>query len=161
MRSFHPSEPAATDRSEGLEVPFMTSFGEDTCGRIYVASETGRVSRLAGTDAVTCPRAAPRARSFVGIKAQNGRVKRHRRAQITAFVSPCAGRRGEPVKLFRGRKHLGTRHLDRACSVRFRPRISRKTTFRATIGEDANYEAASSRKLKIKILHAKKAHRRR
>lgn len=159
VRSFHPADPFATDRSEGLEMPFMTSFGEDACGRIYVASEAGRVSRLAGTDEVACPRAAPRARSFIGIKAQNGRVKRHKRAQITAFVSPCAGRRGEPVKLFRGRKHLGTRHLDRACSVRFRPRIIRKTNFRATVAEDANYEAASSRMLRIKILYRKARHR--
>jgi len=160
VRSFHPADPVATDRSEGLDAPFITSFGEDACGRIYVAQEAGRVSRLTGSGPIVCPKAAPRARSFIGIKAQNGRVKRRMRAQITAYVSPCAGRRGEPVKLFRGRKHLGTRHLDRACSVRFRPRITRKATFRATIGEDANYEAATSRKLQIKILRAKKAHRR-
>jgi hypothetical protein len=154
VRSFSLSDPEETDRFEGLVVPEMTSFGEDSCGRLYVASRAGRVSRLVnGVD--PCPQVVPRSRSFIGIKAQNGRVKRHRRALITAFVSPCAGRRGEAVKLFRGRQHLGTRHLDRACSVRFRPKISRKTNFRALIGEDANYEAATSRKLRIKILNRK------
>jgi len=61
------------------------------------------------------------------------------------------------VKLMRGRKHLGTRRLDRACTVRFRPRISRRAKFRALIAEDANYVSAASRKLQIKILRKKKA----
>lgn len=161
LRSFEPNKSDATDRSTGLEVPFITSFGTDTCDRIYVASEVGRVSRLTGTDNVACPRAKPRAQAFIGIKAQNGRVKRNKRAQITAFVSPCAGRRGEPVKLFRGRAHLGTRHLDRACSVRFRPKINRRANFRAMISEDANYEAAASRRLTIRILHHKRHSRHR
>ena len=141
VRSFALSDPAGSDRPEGLEVPQMTSFGEDSCGRLYTASESGRVSRLVGASAETCQQATPRRVSFVGIKAQGRRVKKRKRAQITAWVSPCASRRGEPVKLWRGRKHLATRRLDRACSVRFRPRITRRAKFRATVGEDANYLA--------------------
>ena len=161
LRSFEIGAPAMTDRSEGIVVNQLTSFGEDSCGRLYVAAESGRVSRLAGTGAAdACQRAEPPAASFVGIKAQGRRVKRGKRAQITAWVSPCAGRRGEPVKLMRGRKHLGTRHLDRVCSVRFRPKITRRANFRATISEDATYIAATSRKLPIKILHRKSAKRR-
>ncbi len=160
IRSFDPANPFASDRSEGLEVPQMTSFGEDSCGRLYVASETGRVSRLVGGGSAGCAETV-RAISFVGIKAQGRKVKRRKRAQITAWVSPCTGRRGEPVKLFRGRRHLATRRLDRACSVRFRPRIVRPASFRATIVEDANYVAASSRKLRVKILHRKPGKRHR
>ncbi len=159
VRSFDPSAPAATDRPEDLDVPQMTSFGEDSCRRIYTASETGRVARLVGSAGDTCVQATPRAISFVGIRAQGRKVKRRKRAQITAWVSPCAGRRGEPVKLFRGRKHLATRRLDRACSVRFRPRITRRVTFRATVAEDANYVAATSRKLRIKIDHRRPSRR--
>jgi hypothetical protein len=155
VRSFELSDPAGTDRAEGLEVPQMTSFGEDSCGRVYTASEAGRVSRLVGSGS-SCQAARPRALSLVGIRAQGRKVPRRKRAQITAWVSPCAGRRGEPVKLFRGRKHLGTRRLDRACSVRFRPRITRRANFRATVAEDANYVAATSRPLRIKILHRKR-----
>lgn len=162
LRSFEIANPFPTDRPEGLAVSQLTSFGEDACNRLYVASETGRVWRLAGDDgASACPGAKQaRAASIVGIRAQGRRVKKGKRAQITAWVSPCAGRRGEPVKLMRGRTHLGTRRLDRACTVRFRPKISRRVKFRALIAEDANYLAASSRKLQIKVLHKKKAKRR-
>jgi hypothetical protein len=161
LRSFDVAAPDATDRATGLAVTQLTSFGEDACNRLYVASEVGRVWRLAGDDgASACPSAKPQSVSFVGIRAQGRRVKKGKRAQITAWVSPCAGRRGEPVKLMRGRAHLGTRRLDRACTVRFRPKISRRTKFQALIAGDANFLAASSRKLQIKVLHKKKAKRR-
>jgi hypothetical protein len=159
VRSLLPADPAGTDRSEGLEVPQMTSFGVDSCGRLYTASEAGRVSRLVGSIPTVCPTAAPRKISYVGIKAQGRRVKKRKRAQITAWVSPCGGRRGEPVKLWRGRVHLATRRLDRACSVRFRPRITRRAVFRASVAEDANYVAATSRKLRIKVDHRKPSRR--
>jgi hypothetical protein len=159
LRSFDPANPFATDRSEGLEVDQIVSFGEDSCSRVYVVAGSGRVSRLTGSASDCAGPTKTPLRSFVGIKAQGHKVKKRKRAQITAWVSPCTGRRGEPVKLFRGRAHIATRRLDRACSVRFRPRITRRANFRATIGEDANYVAAASRKLRIKILHGKAARR--
>jgi len=163
LRSFALSAPGASDRGEGIGVAQLTSFGEDSCGRLYTAQEGGRVAMLVGNDGSSaCPGTVKvRDPSFVGIRAQGRRVKKGKRAQITAWVSPCAGRRGEPVKLMRGRAHLGTRRLDRACTVRFRPKISRKAGFRAVIAEDANYLSATSRKLQIKVLQKKKAKRRR
>ncbi len=160
IRSFALSDPAGSDRAEGLEVAQLTSFGEDSCGRLYTASAAGRVSRLVGSSATVCLAATPRKASFVGIKAQGRRVKKRKQAQITAWVSPCGGRFGEPVKLWRGRVHLATRRLDRACSVRFRPRITRRADFRATVAEDANYVAAASRRLRIKVLHHRRARQR-
>lgn len=161
VRSLDPSSPFATDRGEGIQVGQLTSFGEDACGRVYIAQESGRVAMLVGDDGSNaCPGAKPRGVSFVGIKAQGRRVKKGKRAQITAWVSPCAGRRGEPVKLMRGRTHLGTRRLDQVCSVRFRPKITRRANFRASIAEDANYVSATSRKLRIKVKHRKQANRR-
>jgi glucose/arabinose dehydrogenase len=47
------------DRSEGLAVGAPTSFGQDACGRIYVASHQGPVYRLAGAAPATCSPAAP------------------------------------------------------------------------------------------------------
>ena len=155
LRSFELGNPAATDRSEGLAVPELNSFGEDSCGRIYTASAAGVVSRLVGTAPPTCIAPTPHAASTIGIKALRRKVRRHKRATITAFVSPCSGRKGEPVKLFRGRRHLATRHLNLACTVRFRPRIPHRFTFRAEIPEDATYVAADSRTLKISIDHSK------
>ena len=82
-----------------------------------------------------------------------GRVRHGGRAWITAWVSPCKGRRGELVKLREGPRRLGSHYLSRACSVNFRPRIRHRRTFRVSIGEDATYVAASSRRLRIRILH--------
>ena len=55
---------------------------------------------------------------------------------------------------------MGTRRLDRVCSARFRPRITRRAGFRASVKADQTYVAAISRKLTIKPRH-RKHHRRR
>ncbi|MFN8163253.1 MAG: PQQ-dependent sugar dehydrogenase [Solirubrobacterales bacterium] len=154
IRSFDLANPFGSDSSEGLTVEELDSFGEDSCGRLYAVSGAGRLFRLTGTSPATCA-TAPRASSFVGIKAQGRRVRRGGRALITGWVSPCNGRRGEPVKLMRGRRRIATRHLDRACTVHFRPRIRHRSQFRTSVGEDANYIAAVSRRLKIRIDHRK------
>jgi glucose/arabinose dehydrogenase len=41
-----PGEEATADRELGLEVPLLTSFGEDSQGRIYAASQAGPVYRI-------------------------------------------------------------------------------------------------------------------
>lgn len=153
LRSFSPAAPFASDRDEGVHVGSLNSFGEDSCGRLYAVSGEGPVYRLVGPGSVTCPnsRTGPDlSPSFVGIRALKRRVPRNRRALITAWVSPCSGRRGDPVTLWRGRRKMGTRHLDRVCSARFRPRISRRSGFRVTVNADDAYQAAISRRLTIK-----------
>lgn len=155
LRSFSPADPAATDRSEGLEVANLNSFGEDSCGRLYAVSGDGPVYRIVGEPS-SCPviLGPPSALqpSFVGIRATKRQVERHRRALISAWVAPCEGRRGAPVTLWHGRQQLGTRHLDRVCSARFRPQISRRSSFRVTVKADTTYNAAISRKLTIRPL---------
>ena len=56
IRSLAPQLPrAGGERSERLEVEFPSSFGEDTCGRLYVASlTTGEVSRFVGDALAQC-----------------------------------------------------------------------------------------------------------
>jgi glucose/arabinose dehydrogenase len=46
-------------RSTGLRVDRLSSFGEDTCGRIYAASLTGPVYRLQDGAATTCTSTGP------------------------------------------------------------------------------------------------------
>jgi hypothetical protein len=164
LRSLELALPAASgDRSEGIDVEKLVSFGQDSCGRLYTVSELGQVSRLVGalpTNCATVPppgASKPLSHSFAGIKALRRAVKRGDKALLTAFVSPCAGRKGERIKLFRNRAHVATRRLDRVCSARFRPRIGRSLHFRVAIGADHTYVAATSRKLKIHLL---KHHRR-
>jgi glucose/arabinose dehydrogenase len=153
VRSFLPAAPAATDRGEGIQVESLNSFGEDSCGRLYAVSGDGPIYRLRGAEAAGCGAAQPSAppeASFVGIRALRRKVPRNRRALITAWVAPCKGRQGAPVTLWKGRRKMGTRRLDRVCTARFRPRISRRSAFRATVRADETYVAAISRKLTVK-----------
>jgi Glucose / Sorbosone dehydrogenase len=167
VRSFSPAAPALTDRSEGLNVDNLNSFGEDSCGRLYAVSGNGPIYRIVGPEAGTCPTGGsatpvaqkPLAASFIGIRAASRKVRRHRRGLINVWVAPCNGRRGDPVTLWRGRRNLGTRYLDRACSARFRPRIDRRSSFRATVKADADYLPAISRKLTIKPVRRHHRHR--
>ena len=166
IRSFSPASPALTDRAEGVSVDNLNSFGEDSCGRLYAVSGNGPVYRIVGPEAGACPTGSgtpvaqkPLAASFVGIRAASRKVRRHRRGLISVWVSPCNGRRGDPVTLWRGRRNLGTRFLDRACSARFRPRIDRRSSFRATVKADADYLPAISRKLTIKPVRRHHPHR--
>jgi glucose/arabinose dehydrogenase len=159
LRSFELANPAG-DRSEGIHVENLNSFGEDSCGRLYTVSGDGQVSRLVGATPAVCQESipaaashAPHSPSYVGIRAVAGKVRHGGRASITAWVSPCKGRRGELIKLREGRRKLGSRYLSRACSVIFRPRIRHRGSFRASIGEDSAYVSAKSRKLRIRIEH--------
>ncbi|MBS1881186.1 MAG: PQQ-dependent sugar dehydrogenase [Actinobacteria bacterium] len=162
IRSLVLSEASASDRSEGLHVNELVGFGEDACGRLYALSGgegNGAVYRLVGANPNPCtppPAAAPLAPSSVGIRAVTRRVRRNGRAQLTVWVSPCAGRRGEPVRLMRGNVRLGNRRLDRACTARFLPRVTHRVKFRAEIRADATYEAATSRQLGIRVYRSKK-----
>jgi hypothetical protein len=162
IRSLLPAPLAAGgDRSEGTSVADLNSFGEDSCGRVYAVSGAGPVYRLVGPGGDSCvPQAQPPALkfSFVGIRALRRKVKRHKRAFITAFVSPCNGRRGQPVSLWQGRRKLGSRRLDRVCTVRFRPRVNHRVAFRAKVLSDGTYTEATSRRVKIRILRRTRRH---
>jgi glucose/arabinose dehydrogenase len=52
---------AQDDRRLGLDVPGLTSFGEDSCGRVYAVSADGPVFRLEaeGATSAACPAARP------------------------------------------------------------------------------------------------------
>ncbi len=156
VRSFAPVNPGLTDRYEGISVGELdlSSFGQDSCGRLYTVLESGTVGRIRGPEPAACgPSVSPPPpldTAFVGIRALRRKVVRNKRAMITAWVSPCKGRRGDPVTLWRGRRKMGTRRLDRVCSVRFRPRITRRSRFRATVKADETFAAAISRKLTVK-----------
>ncbi len=55
IRSLVPGVPSASgDRSEGLNVPSPSSFGEDACGRLYVVSHGGPVHRFVGDAPSSC-----------------------------------------------------------------------------------------------------------
>lgn len=150
IRSFALANPAATDRSEGLTVGEVTSFGRDSCGRVYVVARSGAVTRFVGSGR-SCLLG-----SRVKVKASKRRVKRGNRIKVTAWVAPCESRQGEKVTLYRGKRKLATRALNKGCSARFHPRIARRGAFRVKVGANATYDGASSRALVLAPLKAKK-----
>jgi hypothetical protein len=54
VRSLNLANPAATDASTGVARRFVVSFGEDSCGHVYLAS-TSEVRRLGEGRATPCP----------------------------------------------------------------------------------------------------------
>jgi Glucose / Sorbosone dehydrogenase len=158
VRSLALGDPFASDASTGLHVDNPNSFGEDSCGRLYVVSGDGEVDRLVGARPASCP--APRGstrsarkRTVVRIGARRRRVRRGRRALVKVKVTPCAGRRGQRVRLLRGGRPAGSKRLSRACVAFFHPRIRHRSTFKATSPRSASYRAATSRRLTILALH--------
>lgn len=176
IRSIEPTAavPAATDRGEGIAVKGLTSFGEDSCGRLYATSSSGGVGvvyRLVGAAPTVCasatagsgPVANPgakkgaqntksgaRAQSRIGLRAKDASVPRYKRAYLTVSVAPCRGRQGETVRLRVGKGTIDKQTLSRSCKAHFRPRIDHRVHFRATIAADATYVAATSDKLGLR-----------
>ena len=169
LRSLNLADPFASDRPEDVEATSLNSFGEDSCGRLYVVEGSGHVYRLSGSTPAECPTpvqvaapsvaaAKPAAPTFIGIKPQRRRVERGKRALLTVWVSPCDGRKGAAVELLRNGHRNGSRFLSRACTARFLPKIRGGTTFVAATHEGRGYLPGRSRHLTIRLAHRK--HRR-
>jgi hypothetical protein len=144
---------ATDDRSAGLSVGNPSSFGEDACGRLYVASGEGTVYRLAGSAPLACPRPSSTASGLKSTVAPTGPglgIERKRRAldlhlraeragpgrrparlKIVVEADPCAGQVGDRVQLNRGGRRFGSKALDDGCLARFFARIKGRATFRA------------------------------
>jgi hypothetical protein len=142
--------PVTDDRSEGLDVPGPSSFGEDSCGRLYVVANGGPVYRLEGALPADCPEPLSAAPGSVGPPTQSVssqernpsrvllRATRHRLGHrlkliLTARISPCAGHAGDMVQLNRGGERLAAKQLDSDCIAHFPLRIARRSTFRALL----------------------------
>jgi glucose/sorbosone dehydrogenase len=215
IRSLAPALPAAIgDRDEGITVASPVSFGEDSCGRVYVAEQAANVYRFTGTGSLTCHvlrvskrgdgeitgpgikcppdcaevfpqpetvtlKADPRRRSHfsrwrrdcsrrrcvlymnqdkdvlgvfkgplrtrVRLTAADRTVPKGDRASLRAKAKPCAGRRHDRVKLYRGNKRVATKRLDRRCHAHFHPRIKGRSRFWAKVGPDRRHRAGKSR----------------
>ncbi|HEX4305404.1 MAG TPA: PQQ-dependent sugar dehydrogenase [Solirubrobacterales bacterium] len=154
---------ASGDRSEGLTVEKPTSFGEDSCGRIYVASDEGPVYRFEGATPAVCPApAAASTRSPMAAprrlaKSKHGRLllsaKRLRpgglRFKVKVRLAPCRGRGGLPVQLSRNSKSFASQRLNRHCRSRFWLTIARPTPIRAFVRLGGEGERLGSHQLKL------------
>jgi len=98
------------------------------------------------------PYEPPPAPPIVGIKAERRRVERGDPALIVAWISPCRGADGQLVRLLRDGRPSGSKYVSRACTVRFHPRVRRRTVFRTElVPEEERFLFAESRLLTIKI----------
>jgi hypothetical protein len=140
------SDLATGDRSEGLSVASPVSFGEDSCGRLYVIAQAGAVYRFEGATPAACAttsqaspgalnpiRAAKPKPVRLRLGAEVRRMKSGARLTLTARVSPCLGHQGQAVQLNRGGGRLATRKLNRRCLTRFHRHIEHRSTFRALL----------------------------
>jgi hypothetical protein len=94
---------------------------------------------------------------IVGIKAERRRVRRGDPALIVAWISPCRGADGQLVRLLRDGRPNGSKYVSRACTVRFHPRVRRRTVFKAElVREDDGALFAESRWLTVKIDHRRR-----
>jgi hypothetical protein len=151
-------DPRATDRPEPqLDVPpySLDSFGEDSCGRVYVVTRSGPVYRVVGGQPNPCgstaaPPPGPGARSprtKVGLRVVRGR---HGLVRIKARVRPCAGNRGRRLILKRGGRRLARKRVRGRCVVRFRTRVTRRTSFRALLPLGPGAGIARSRRVVVR-----------
>jgi hypothetical protein len=144
---------ASGDRSEGLAIEKPTSFGEDSCGRIYVASKNGPVYRLEGAVPADCSApATPGAPTMLaksspapgpGNPSRSVRghlllsAKRLRaggsRFKIKVRLDPCKDGGGLPVQLSRNGKSFASKHLDQHCRARFWLTVAKPTPVRAFV----------------------------
>ncbi len=143
-----PADPggrASDDRSEGLSVAGPVSFGEDSCGRVYVVSQGGTVYRFEGAAPATCPVAAgpgPGQARPIAIRRHRGRlvltVRKHpvpkgMKLLLTARLAPCGEHAGERIQLRRGGRRAGGKALSGRCVARFHRLIGRTATFRVLV----------------------------
>lgn len=157
---------AGDDRSEGLAVAEPTSFGEDSCGRVYVASDEGPVYRVEGPSPAVCaqPAGAPRGagaampigkkRSRHGRRGHHGRVllsarrlrPRGARFRVKVRLAPCSAP-GHPIQLNRNGKSFSSKHLNRRCRARFLLTVAKPTPLRAFVRIGGEGHHLGSRRL--------------
>jgi antitoxin (DNA-binding transcriptional repressor) of toxin-antitoxin stability system len=155
---------ASEDRSEGLSVVNPVSFGEDSCGRLYVAAKAGSVYRLEGSAPAACratsvsPTGPPSATPIslkrpkpvrLRLGAKVDRVRAGLELTLTARAVPCADNVGRAVRLNRGGKPNGRKRLNRNCAARFHRRISHQSTFRALLPSAAVDDPTRSRRVVV------------
>lgn len=136
---------ASGDRGSGLMVSEPNSFGEDACGRVYVASGDGTVFRLEGSAGAACP-VIPAAtqppavevtviRRSIHVRLRVRRRPHSRVARLIVTVTPCGADRGAFVELRRDGRRFAQRRLNGRCVARFRVRLTATARFRAVFGD--------------------------
>jgi len=157
---------ASGDRPEGLAVAKPTSFGEDSCGRVYVASDEGPVYRIEGPSPAVCP--PPPVVRVTTVARKTGTRAGHRRLLLSAKrlrpggsrfrvkvrLAPCDAP-GHPVQLNRNGKSFSSKHLTPRCRARFLLTVAKPTPLRAFVRLGGAGHHVASRRLVLMPPHAR------
>jgi hypothetical protein len=136
-------DPGATDRAEpalGVTPSTLSSFGEDSCGRVYIVTRTGQIDRIVGAQPNRCGLAAAQPskakrpkRTVVALRARRGEGDSPR-VLLKARVRPCLENRFRRLVLMRDGYRTANKRVKGRCVVRFRARVvARRATFRALL----------------------------
>jgi glucose/arabinose dehydrogenase len=116
-----------TDNTDtGLRVNGLTSFGEDSCGHVYLASGGGPVYRLDGDSFTPCPGAGPAVR--IRGKARQ-RLLRQRGLRLTVSCSePCKLTVSAKIRISHSKKRYALRTARRqlAKPAKLRLRLTKR-----------------------------------
>ena len=157
-----PTPPASAVQDERGEGDFVTSpvtFGEDSCGRVYLALDGGGVYRFEGPVPASCGRisppaeVSPRPLSSPAVAQRSLRLTARRlrpggmRFQVRVRLAPCGGDAGSSIQLNRNGKSFSSKHLDRRCRARFLLTVAKPTPLRAFVRIGGESHPVGSRRL--------------
>lgn len=156
------ANPHSTDRAEptlSVQPSVLTSFGEDSCGRLYITTRIGAVYRLVGGQSNACglrstppPSATPRLRRpVVGLRAPRNR-RDPSKVLIKARVRPCVENRGRRLILKRNGSRFARKRVRGRCVVKVRVRVKRRTSFRALLPLGRGAGTVRSRRVVVRSL---------
>jgi hypothetical protein len=164
-----PGTVPAADRSEGISISNPVSFGEDSCGRLYVASG-GEVLRFQSGFIPACPpnqeppdelpvtepapilnpfpySPPPRRKSpVVSLGAEDFG---HGTYLLRVRVSACEPSDSDSIQLNRGGRRLATKPANKGCAARFRVRLKRSASFRALFRSSPGAAPMRSRRVTL------------
>jgi hypothetical protein len=160
----------ATDRSEGISVTTPVSFGEDSCGRLYVTSGSEVVRIQGGGFNPGCPPSLeppgglpvtepppipnllpaspplPKRPPVVGLEADD---LGHGTYRLRVQLSACEPSGSDSIQLNRGGRRLATRPANKGCAARFRVRLKRSASFRALFRSGPGAAPVRSKRLSL------------
>jgi hypothetical protein len=87
----------------------------------------------------------------VMLKASKMRVPKGRKVRLRAAATPCPGRAGDPVRLFRGTRQIKSSELGTDCKATFRVKVKRTATFKTVVPADTEHLTGVSNKVRVRV----------
>jgi hypothetical protein len=154
------ANPRSTDRIEpqlGVTPSTLYSFGEDSCGRVYVVTRIGTAFRVVGSQPNACGlfasasrrKARSRHRTVVRLRAWHG-SRDLSIVRLNARVKPCAENRRRRLILKRDGRRTASRKVTGRCVLGFRARVGRRASFRAVLRRGRGAGPARSRAVVVR-----------